>query len=99
MVNSQNVEVELTDEVMKKWIGSREDYYIKKMEKQKPHLKSLWKLIKYFKKCLIKHGQKHLSTSKKLVKGNVYQMKSLEERKDRAVGLAVLNEEKVQKIV
>jgi hypothetical protein len=30
MVNPENVEVELTDDMMKKWIGSREDYYFKK---------------------------------------------------------------------
>lgn len=27
MVNPQNIEVALTDEMMQKWIGSREDYY------------------------------------------------------------------------
>ena len=32
MVNPQNVEVPLTDEMMRKWIGSREDYYFKKEE-------------------------------------------------------------------
>ena len=30
MVNPQNIEVALTDEMMRKWIGSREDYYFKK---------------------------------------------------------------------
>jgi hypothetical protein len=30
MVNPQNIEVELTDEMMRKWIGSREDYYFKR---------------------------------------------------------------------
>ena len=29
MVNPDNVEVELTDEMMKKWIGSLEEYYFK----------------------------------------------------------------------
>jgi uncharacterized protein YndB with AHSA1/START domain len=29
MVNPQNIEIELTDEIMKKWIGSREDYYFR----------------------------------------------------------------------
>lgn len=29
MVNPQNMEVPLTDEMMRKWIGSREDYYFK----------------------------------------------------------------------
>jgi hypothetical protein len=30
MVNLQNIEVELTDDMMRKWIGSQEDYYFKK---------------------------------------------------------------------
>jgi len=30
MVNPQNIEVALTDEMMRKWIGSREDYYFKR---------------------------------------------------------------------
>lgn len=30
MVNPQNIEVALTDEMMQKWIGSREDYYFRK---------------------------------------------------------------------
>lgn len=30
MVSPENVEVELTDDIMRKWIGSREDYYFKK---------------------------------------------------------------------
>lgn len=29
MVNPQNIEVALNDEMMRKWIGSREDYYFK----------------------------------------------------------------------
>jgi hypothetical protein len=29
MVNPQNIEVALTDEMMRNWIGSREDYYFK----------------------------------------------------------------------
>lgn len=31
MVNPQNVECEVTDETMEKWIGSREDYFFKKV--------------------------------------------------------------------
>ncbi len=31
MVDSQNIEVELTDEMMRKWIGSLEEYSFKKM--------------------------------------------------------------------
>jgi uncharacterized protein YndB with AHSA1/START domain len=27
MVNPQNIEIELTDDMMKKWVGSREDYF------------------------------------------------------------------------
>lgn len=35
MVNPKNHEVELTDEMMRKWIGSREDYYFReKSEKE-----------------------------------------------------------------
>ena len=30
MVNPQNIEVPLTDEMMRKWIGSREDYFLRK---------------------------------------------------------------------
>ncbi len=30
MVNPQNIEVPLTDEMMRKWIGSREDYFFRK---------------------------------------------------------------------
>ena len=30
MVNPQNIEVGLTDDMMRKWIGSREDYYFRK---------------------------------------------------------------------
>ena len=30
MVNPQNIEVELTDDMMRKWIGSQENYYFKK---------------------------------------------------------------------
>lgn len=30
MVNPQNIEMALTDEMMRKWIGSREDYYFKR---------------------------------------------------------------------
>ena len=30
MVNPQNIEVALTDEMMQKWIGSREDYFFRK---------------------------------------------------------------------
>jgi hypothetical protein len=30
MVNPQNIEVALSDEMMRNWIGSREDYYFKK---------------------------------------------------------------------
>lgn len=30
MVNPQNIEVAVTDEMMRKWIGSREDYYFKR---------------------------------------------------------------------
>jgi hypothetical protein len=30
MVNPHNIEVALTDEMMQKWIGSREDYYFRK---------------------------------------------------------------------
>ena len=30
MVNPQNIEVALTDEMMRKWIGTREDYYFKR---------------------------------------------------------------------
>ncbi|MBM4154927.1 MAG: hypothetical protein FJ221_07835 [Lentisphaerae bacterium] len=30
MVNAQNIEVPLTDEMMRKWIGSREDYHLKR---------------------------------------------------------------------
>ena len=30
MVNQQNVEVKLTDEMMRKWIGLREDYFFRK---------------------------------------------------------------------
>ena len=29
MVNPQNIEVELTDDMMRKWVGSREDYFFK----------------------------------------------------------------------
>jgi hypothetical protein len=29
MVNPQNIEMELTGDMMRKWIGSREDYYFK----------------------------------------------------------------------
>ena len=29
MVNPQNIEVELSDDMMRKWIGSREDYFFK----------------------------------------------------------------------
>ena len=32
MVNPQNIEVEITDDMMRKWIGSREDYYFKRTE-------------------------------------------------------------------
>ncbi len=31
MVNQKNVERKITDEMMSRWIGSREDYYFKKM--------------------------------------------------------------------
>ncbi len=30
MVNPQNIEIELTDDMMRKWIGSQENYYFKK---------------------------------------------------------------------
>lgn len=30
MVNPQNIETELTDDMMRKWIGSQENYYFKK---------------------------------------------------------------------
>lgn len=30
MVNPQNIEVELTDEMMRKWVGSQENYYFRK---------------------------------------------------------------------
>ena len=30
MVNPQNIEVPLTDQMMRKWIGSREDYFFRK---------------------------------------------------------------------
>lgn len=30
MVNSDNIEIELTDEMMRKWIGSLEEYYFKR---------------------------------------------------------------------
>ena len=30
MVNPQNIEVELSDDMMRKWIGSKETYYFKK---------------------------------------------------------------------
>ena len=30
MVNPQNIEVELSDEMMKKWVGSQENYYFRK---------------------------------------------------------------------
>ncbi|MCG8640080.1 MAG: hypothetical protein MI862_10090 [Desulfobacterales bacterium] len=31
MVNPQNIEIEPTDDMMKKWIGSQENYYFKKI--------------------------------------------------------------------
>jgi uncharacterized protein YndB with AHSA1/START domain len=31
MVNPQNIEVALTDEMMQKWIGSREDYFFRRL--------------------------------------------------------------------
>ena len=31
MVNPQNIEIELTDDMMRKWIGSQENYYFKKV--------------------------------------------------------------------
>ena len=30
MVNPQNVEIEITDDTIRKWIGSQENYYFKK---------------------------------------------------------------------
>lgn len=32
MVNPQNIEIELADEMMKKWIGSKEEYYFNKID-------------------------------------------------------------------
>jgi hypothetical protein len=48
MVDSQNVEMELTDEVMKKWIGSREDYYLKKDGEAKTTLEVVMEVDQVF---------------------------------------------------
>ena len=39
MVNPQNIEVELADEMMKKWIGSLEEYYFEAVDDSTTELK------------------------------------------------------------
>lgn len=39
MVNPQNIEVELADEMMRKWIGSREDYFFTRNGEQETTVK------------------------------------------------------------
>jgi len=39
MVNPKNIEVELTDEMMKKWIGSLEEYNFRKVNDNQTELK------------------------------------------------------------
>jgi hypothetical protein len=50
MVNPQNIEVELTDEMMKKWIGSREDYFFKKDGEEKTTLEIVMEVDDAFQK-------------------------------------------------
>jgi hypothetical protein len=48
MVNPQNIEVELTDEMMKKWIGSREDYFFKNEGDEKTTLEVVMEVDEAF---------------------------------------------------
>lgn len=48
MVNPQNIEVDLTDDMMRKWIGSREDYFFKKEEEEKTTLEIVMEVDEAF---------------------------------------------------
>ena len=66
MVNPQNVEVELTDEMMRKWIGSREDYYFKKDGEAKTTLEVVMEVDEVFQKMFDKAWPKALEYFKEV---------------------------------
>ena len=52
MVNPQNMEVELTDDMMRKWIGSREEYHFKKDSDDKTTLEVVMITDEAFEKMM-----------------------------------------------
>lgn len=52
MVNPQNIEVELTDDMMRKWIGSQENYYFKKTSETETTLEVVMVTDEAFEKMM-----------------------------------------------
>ena len=52
MVNPQNIEVELTDDMMRKWIGSQENYYFKKKSETETTLEVVMVTDEAFEKMM-----------------------------------------------
>jgi hypothetical protein len=66
MVNPQNVEIEPTDGMMRKWIGSREDYYFKKDGEAKTTLEVVMEVDQVFQEMFDKAWPKALEYFKEV---------------------------------
>ena len=52
MVNPQNIEVEITDDMMRKWIGSKESYFFKKKSETETTLEVIMVTDEAFEKMM-----------------------------------------------